>query len=177
MKQIMKSRAEIASQVFMSTILFIAMLLVSNSEAVCKTTTQNVSSSSVMTAGDSSEIVFDGYGTLDAMLNFFRPQAAKDDKIGEIPVSVIIDGNQYELSPDVLFYHYLMHPVTINDLKPDDYVGFKKGPSDKIIELWILKPDRQKIKEQDLRNQTPVPSPEPPVDSRKIRKEGDVWKN
>jgi hypothetical protein len=155
------------------------LFLGSASEAVCasKTTTKNVSSSPVMTVGDSGEIVFDGYGTLDAILNFSGPQVTQDDKVREMPVSVIIDGNQYELSTEVLFYHYLMHPVTINDLKADDYLGFKKDPSDKIIELWILKPDRQKIKEHDLRNQTPEPPPEPPADLRKIRKEGDVWKN
>jgi hypothetical protein len=177
MKQIMKSRAEVGSQEFITTILFVVMLLLSDSEAVCKTTTQNVSSSPVMVVGDSSEIVFDGYGTLDVILNSFRPQSAKDDKIREIPVSVIIDGDQHELSAEVLFYHYLMHPVTINDLKPDDYVGFKKDPLGRIIELWILKPDKQKTKQQDLRNQAPVPPPEPPADLRKIRKEGDVWKN
>ena len=175
MKQILRQRVKVVFLVLVATGICFAVTLPSDAKADHKPSIQTVCTSPDMVQ-DSSEIVFDGYGTLGVILNLSAPQSARDTGGTAAPVSVIIDGDQYELSKEVVICRDLLQEATINDLNPNSYVGFKKDPSGKISELWMLKSEKKKMKERDLQKTAPSVAV-PPADSQKIKNEGGIWKN
>jgi hypothetical protein len=176
MKRVMNIKAGKLLRVSMAaSVCFFACYLLSVTAGLASSSASSTLKSyvGVKSAEDVNEVAFDGYGTLDAKLEFPPPQPSMGDEQGS--VSVIIDGTQHELSADVAVYHYLSSVVTFGDLKPDDYVGYKNDPSGKIVELWILNPDNNKEKKQDSPSlESP---PEPPAKTQIIKNEGGVWRN
>lgn len=174
MKRISRKRLETAARLIIAMALCLMPFLLPEAQAGLKSTTQTVSVSSNDMEADNG-IIFDGEGILDAVIAPIPPSAGGDFQDVVSTRSIIIEGDQYECSMEIMTYHYLSQPVTVDDLRPGDYVGFKKDPANMIVELWILAPDQKKSKDQDLQNADPLPVP--PAHSGKIRKEGEVWTN
>jgi hypothetical protein len=175
MIKILKFKAEMAIRVLivMSLFLIPALFLEANAKTLPKTQTDSTAPGENVPNIPYDQVVFDGQGKLDAV-NPFMPTPPGGIENFASSLLVIIDGHQEQFSADVKLYHYLSQPVTAEDIKPGIYVGFKKDPADKIVELWIMKPDLNKIKEQTPKPAAPRLSPS---GSDTLKNQNGVWQN
>ena len=153
--------------------LFLVLSPVSEAQAASTAKTQQVTLTATEVA-PCCDIVFDGKGKLDA-INPAMLLAEEDTKNLPNSLFVVIGGIQEKFSNDIKIYHYLSQTVTVDDLLPGMYVGFRKDPSDDIVELWIVEPESQVVESQSSQNQS---APDAVTgNAASVKKVNGVWEN